>query len=320
LPPLNTTLVAVLSLALLGWALPANASQEETFTLSWQAPDGCPATSDVRAEVARLLGGEILLPASRRFKAVASVVHGPIWSVSIETELAGRSGRRTLEAASCQEVADATALILALTIDPDVAASHATRQQLPAPSVSADTRPSPPKVPAPVDFLLGVQGTGNQGTLPSVDVGLGGSVGVVGRRFRVELRGAYSLRRDQVADAPAPSGAYGRFNLVAATLAGCFNLGRQAWAFGPCADAELGVVSAQGFRISQSISARSLWVAMGAGGYAAISLGPHWSVPLHLDVLAPLARPEFVFTNVPSRVFQAPPVGVRVSAGVELHF
>jgi hypothetical protein len=42
---------------------------------------------------------------------------------------------------------------------------------------------------------------------------------------------------------------------------------------------------------------------------------------VHLDVLAPVLRPEFVFKNVPpSRVFQAPVVGVRVNAGIELRF
>jgi len=60
---------------------------------------------------------------------------------------------------------------------------------------------------------------------------------------------------------------------------------------------------------------------MGAGGYATIPFGSRWSVPLHLDLLAPVLRPEFVFRSVPpSRVFQAPVVGVRVNAGIELRF
>jgi hypothetical protein len=168
--------------------------------------------------------------------------------------------------------------------------------------------------------LFGLHVAGSQGTLPSIDFGLGGSVGLVGRRYRLELRGDYGLRRDQIVNAAAPAGAYGQFNFLAGTLTGCFNLGRQALAFGPCADAEAGVVSAQGFGVSQSIPVNSPWLAVGAGGYAAISIGPHWSVPLHLDVLSPLLRREFVFKNVPNRVFQAPVVGTRVSAGIELRF
>ena len=61
-------------------------------------------------------------------------------------------------------------------------------------------------------------------------------------------------------------------------------------------------------------------VGSGAGAYAAIPLGRHLSLPLHVDVLAPLRRTEFVFKNEPGRVFQAPAVGVRIGLGVELHF
>jgi hypothetical protein len=320
----------MLGLAVLGRALPAGAGQEEAFILSWQAPPDCPSRDDVRAELVRLLGGEIRLAAGRDLKASASVAHEQTWSVSIETVRAGRSGRRSIEAASCQDLADATALILALTIDPDVVTTRPTRPEpptalpplpaAPPPSVPTVARPAPPKQPRPADFLFGVQVQGSQGTLPSVDAGLGGSVGVVGRRYRVELRAAYGLRRDQTANAATLPGAYGQFNFLAGTLAGCFRLGQQALAFGPCVDAEVGVVSAHGFGASQGFPANKPWLAIGAGGYVAISLRSRWSIPLHLDVLAPLVRPEFVFKNVPSRVFQAPVVGVRVSAGIELRF
>ena len=149
---------------------------------------------------------------------------------------------------------------------------------------------------------------------------MGGGIGIQGRRWRAELRGTYGLRRDQKAWAAAPAGAYGQFNFVAAAFAACINLGPQAFAFGPCADAEFGVISAQGFGVSQSLPTSTSWSALGAGGYAAASLGRHLSFPVHLDVLAPLRRSEFVFKNEPTRVFQAPPAGVRMSAGIELRF
>jgi hypothetical protein len=308
---------------MLGHALPADASPQETFSLSWQAPAECPSSDDVRAEVARLLGGQNHLPAGQEFKASAQVDHAQTWSVSIQTEWAGRSGRRAIEAASCQDVADATALILALVIDPTVVATPPMRTHPPAPPSPASPVASPPAAqpqPVPVDFLFGVHAAGSEGTLPSIDIGLGGSVGMVVRRFRVELRAAYGLRRDQIANAAAPAGAYGRFNLFAGTLSACFNLGPEAWAFGPCADAEVGVASAEGFGISESYQAHRLWLATGAGGYAAIALGRHWYVPLHLDILAPIRRPEFVFNNVPDRVFQVPSLGARASVGIELRF
>jgi hypothetical protein len=322
---LNGWITAALGLVVIGHALPASASEEGIFTLSWQAPTtDCPTPDDVRAEVVRLLGGEGRLPAGRDFRASALVAHSQTWSVSIQTELAGRSGRRSIEAASCQDLADATAMILALAIDPNIAAALPPRAKPsllpPPPPVPAIYQPAPQKRSPPVDFLFGLQSTGSQGTLPSVDVGVGGSVGLVARRYRVELRAAYGLRRDQIAKAATPADAYGRFNFLAGTLVGCFNLGQEALAFGPCADVEVGVVSAQGFGVSESYLAHRAWLAVGAGGYSVISLARHWSVPLHLDVLAPIQRPEFVFNNVPNRVFQAPAVGIRASVGIEMRF
>lgn len=320
LPANLLRLSAVLSVAVLGNARPVCAGEAGALTFSWQAPAGCPSRDDLRAEIARLLGGDTRVPQNGDIKARAVVAHGQTWSLAIETELAGRPGQRSIEAASCQDLADATALIIALMIDPDAVAAHATPPKpIPAtPSVQAG--PVPAKQPRSVEYLVGIHAAGSYGTLPSVDVGLGGGVGLAGRRWRAELRGTYGLRREQKAMAAAPAGAYGLFGFTSATLAACFNLGREGSAFGPCADYELGVISARGFGVSESLPAQTLWSALGAGAYAAIRLGSHFSLPLHVDVLAPLRRTEFVFKNEPGRVFQAPAVGVRIGLGVELHF
>jgi len=313
-------LSAVLSLTVLGNARPVHANEPGAFTFSWQAPAGCPSRDEVNAEIARLLGGTIRVPQGGDIKARAVVSRGLTWALAMETELAGRPGRRSIEAASCQDLADATALIIALMIDPDAVAAHATQPRPVAPPPPAETAPAPQQRPRTMQYLVGIHAAGSQGTLPSVDVGLGGGIGLAGRLWRVELRGTYGLRRDQKAMAPAPPGAYGQFNFAAAALAGCFNLGREGLAFGPCADAELGVVSAKGVNVSQSLPADTTWLALGGGVYAAVSLGHHLSLPLHLDVLAPLRRSEFVVKGVPGRVFQAPVVGGRISVGIELHF
>ena len=315
----------VLALATLGNARLVHADQAGTLTFSWQAPAGCPSRGQVSGEIARLLGGEIRVPQGGDITARAAVEHGLTWSLAMDTELAGRLGRRSLEAASCQDLANAAALIIALMIDPDAVAAHATPPQpVAAPPQPMDESPATDSAlerkPRVVEYLVGILAAGSYGTLPSIDAGLGGGIGLQGRRWRAELRASYGLRRDQKAWAAAPAGAYGQFNFWAAEFAACINFGPQAFAFGPCADAEVGLTSAQGFGVSQSLPADTLWSALGAGGYAAISLGRHLGLPLHLDVLAPLRRSEFVFKNEPKRVFQAPAVGVRMSAGIELHF
>jgi hypothetical protein len=82
----------VLILATLGNARPVHAEEAGALTFSWQAPSGCPSRDDLRAEIARLLGGEIRVPKGGDIKAVAVVAPGQTWSLAIETELAGQPG------------------------------------------------------------------------------------------------------------------------------------------------------------------------------------------------------------------------------------
>ena len=87
---------------------------------------------------------------------------------------------------------------------------------------------------------------------------------------------------------------------------------------------EFGIVSAKGGDVERALPEQVPWWAVGAGGYAVIPFARGWAIPLHLDALAPPRRSEYVFRDsqgqVSARVFKAAPLGVRVSAGVELHF
>jgi hypothetical protein len=316
---------AVIGLAVAGAPFPAFAADGKSLNLAWDAPPECPSRIQVQTDVARLLGGTIPMPQGGALDAQAKVEHGQVWSVAITTQHAGQTGRRTIQSGSCQEVADATALIIALMIDPDAVAAHAQDPKVDQPPTAAPspenaTPPSPALEARPGGLLATIHAQGSLGTLPGLDVGAGVGLGLAGRRWRIELRGTYGLRRDQVAHASAPPGAYGQFNFTGGAFSGCFNLGHDAVDFGPCADAELGVVSAKGFGVSVGFPAHTTWVALGAGGYVAIALGSHVNIPIHIDVLAPLLRPEYVFKDVEGRVYQAPPVGARIHAGVAWRF
>lgn len=312
--------LSVVGLAGVVNTLPARGAEKSSFELSWQAPSECPTSDDLRGEIARLLGGTIQLPSGGELKAQATVEHEEKWSVTIVTEANRRAGRRLIEASSCRDLAMATSLIIALMIDPDAVAAQASVSQPAPPVVPAPNRSTPQKRESTWKFFLGLQGQISQGALPSFDVGPGAGIGLLSRRWRVELRGTYGLRRDQQAESPTHPGAFGRFNLATALLAGCINLGRTALAFGPCVDVEGGSVLARGFGVSEGFSTHRLWFAVGAGAYLAPSLGSRLSVPMHFDVLVPLARPEFVFTNVPGTVYQAPIAGWRFGVGLALQY
>jgi hypothetical protein len=138
------------------------------------------------------------------------------------------------------------------------------------------------------------------------------------------VRASYGLRRDQKVAVPPPIGGYGQFNFFSALLTGCLNLGGPKGAWGPCAVGEFGFGSAKGGDVNRSLPAQVPWWAVGLGGYAVVPLARRWAIPVHLDALLPLRPSEYVFRddqgNVSAHVFKAAVIGIRVSAGVELHF
>jgi hypothetical protein len=320
LPPVFAALAGLLSLVLPGRPGRASEAPGGAFTFTWDAPAECPSREQVEAEIARLLGQRSQIAQGGDLDAHATVEHGAAWSVSLTTQHAGRAGRRSLDAPSCRSVAEATALIIALMIDPDAVAANAPdRKEEPASVPMPAAEVTAPDA-WPLGFSASLHAQGSLGTLPEIDVGVGAGVGLAGRRWRLELRGTYGLRRNQASDLPSVAGAYGRFNLATGALAGCYRLGSSGLGFGPCAVVEAGVVSAEGHGASVGFSKHAPWAALGGGGYLSLAMGRHLCGSLEFDVLFPVYRPSYVFQDLPGVVFQAPAVGLRALAGMGWRF
>ncbi|HVY37334.1 MAG TPA: hypothetical protein VHM31_05345 [Polyangia bacterium] len=281
---------------------------------AWSAPAGCPSQQQVEADIARLVGGDLRLRDGSELRADVSVSGGPPWSADLTTLHAGRVGRRTIESPSCQAAAEAVALIIALSIDPDARAAG------PRAPAAAPPQMGPPSAskPRPLHVLVGVHAQARAGTLPETDVGAGLGVGLAGLRWRAELRWTYGLRRDQ--PALLPSGAAGRFNLDAGSLTGCVDLGRGKLAFGPCGTAEAGRVSATGSGATAGFSKNAPWLALGGGVFASLAVSEHLRTSVEVDALAPLYRPDYVFDEIPGVVFKAPPLGGRALIDLSWQF
>jgi hypothetical protein len=144
---------ARLAAALLAWALAtslgsgAASAQTLPLTLSWSAPPQCPTAEEVRREVVRqahVVPGRTPPPldADARVEPV-----GQRWRVELRTTRAGIDGYQTLEDESCELLARATALVLALALyDPGEAA--------PRPPSAPDTprvEPAPRRRPSPAE-------------------------------------------------------------------------------------------------------------------------------------------------------------------------
>ncbi len=118
-------------------------SPAERVNLTWTAPSGCPTKEDVVAEVDRLLGASGARPA-KPIQVSASVTKETTgaFRVRLATPAAGGPRTREVKGASCDAVANVTAVILALMVDPSAAIAVAPSA---APSPSAT--PAPPSDP-----------------------------------------------------------------------------------------------------------------------------------------------------------------------------
>jgi hypothetical protein len=108
---------ALLSSVLAATLLPARARAEPLpLTLQWIAPPQCPSADEVRREVVRqvhVVPGRA--PPSIEAEARVEAVGGR-WRVELRTTRAGVQGHQILEDASCELLARATALVLALAL------------------------------------------------------------------------------------------------------------------------------------------------------------------------------------------------------------
>jgi len=139
----GAALLALVLPAVAAVALPTALAQTGSFSLSWQAPAECPDEAHVRRAVEQLLGEGPPPPANVSARAVVEHTASGHWNVRLTTVRDGTTGERVVESESCQSLADATALILALTIDPArVAARAPGAASAPASSTVASAAPS----------------------------------------------------------------------------------------------------------------------------------------------------------------------------------
>ncbi|MEZ4441548.1 MAG: hypothetical protein R3B72_20785 [Polyangiaceae bacterium] len=149
---------------LAGLTLVAVANAEGPIALSWTAPPGCPTTTAVRAAIERQLGGA---PKGKPLEARGRVWRqGDRFHLSLRMHDAAGEGQRELDASSCEDLADAGALIIALAHDPEAVAATQARAEPPgegeagegrevpitiepAPVVPLPTPPPPPAAPPP---------------------------------------------------------------------------------------------------------------------------------------------------------------------------
>ncbi|WP_394835214.1 hypothetical protein LVJ94_52820 [Pendulispora rubella] len=326
---------------------------QNTVSLEWNAPLAeCGDGAAVEVEVNRLLGGQPVAPEKRvRARVRIERATDGAWHVDLVTERRGTRGERTLSAASCRAAADATALILALIIDPTQVAATRTPtgaapssdtpvmpgREAPAtvmetsavevtpapspPSVAASDRAPRPQATAPkkddtTALAAGVSGLGDLGALPTAAAGIGIFVAWTPGRARIEASGV---------DYPdstthAMGGGGGSFHLATGALRGCYAVNvHSPFESSPCVGFEAGAMGGDGFGVATPGSGTAFWAASVVGGLFAYRLTPHIALRLDTGLSVAFVRPRFVLDNA-GFVHRPSALGGRMAFGMEVRF
>jgi hypothetical protein len=265
------------------------ASTAAADQVDYQADAGCPDR------------GSFLQAAARKSASASLTAAGPL-KVQLRAtpggytgvlERRGNGGARVLSGARCEEVADALALTLALSLVPP-------RDEPPAVVAAVAPPPLPARGRAAFTLNAGLRGGGGVSGEPmmgvSVGVGLSRSQLDEARSWNLALEGGVRLswNRSDVAGEPARA----RFELVAASLDLCpvhAGMGRARASL--CGLAEAGILSGRGIDVAHPRWGRSAWLALGGGLQLELALTRRWQVVASGQVAWPLLATRFVFTQ-----------------------
>lgn len=336
--PLGPPAVALAAALAAMWPAPASAwaARPERIDLHWTAPAECPAADAVRAEMDRILGASSARPPAP-IPVVAAVSRDPegTWQVHLETPGDGAPRVREIHGATCAAIAETTALILAMMIDPAAAAaappSEAPRVPVEPPRLPIEaprlpvepprlpvTPPEPPTpTPTPTSFRLTALTGLDTASLPDLafTLGLHGSFVYGPQRFELGL----AFRPSRKGNSTMQTSAGADVDLLTGSAATCTQFSKGILEAGPCVGFELGRLHASGFGVSSPGEGSTLWAAIEGGGVLSVRIFSQLSLVLRLGAAVPLLRPSFVLVNV-GPVFRPPAVTARGSTGVEVVF
>jgi hypothetical protein len=317
------TVVSVL--ALLG-ARQAGAAELPDLSLGWQAPAGCPDQDALLTRVAELLGARGGQQSHEPLDVSASVLRLPSgFRAELRTTQRGAERIRTLEAATCSEVTEASAVVIALALsppEPTVAppAPLPPPAPAPAPAEASDAPPPPAGLARRSSVRLGA-GAGfvsDVGTLAPVSFGFAFGLGArYGRYVEHGLRlSVFPTRSASIEGHPEQGVDIG---LAAAALSLCFEPLSSPLTLGVCGELELGMLHVEGFGTPDRFSHDAPWVAPGLGLRAGYPEKGPLRAALTADALFPTEQTKFTITNL-GVVHELPVVSGRFGLFAELVF
>ncbi len=298
--------------ALVAGTVAAQGAAAPSLSLDYEAPPGCPTRGAVFDEVRRLRGALTAGEEDADVRAKVRVsANGPGWSAVVETFSRGGSGRRTLEADTCQHATAALAVVLCLAL----ANPSAPPAPSPEPVAAPVTVPAAPVEPPRVTAFIEALGGARFGLLPSVMplAQLGG--GVQWRWLRVEARLGLSTP-STIEGTAASADVESWFN---AALGGCAAVVDAAARLELCVGLESALVSARGRGIATSAQGSALWLAAVGGVALRSQLWRGLGVVLDTAIGGALARPRFFINGAAGEqtVYESPVLTGRLGLGLQ---
>lgn len=335
----------LLAIALLA-SSPEVDSAREQLEIEWDAEQGCDDPEPLQRELRRYRLDDGA--ATARVRVVLRSDADGRWLVDLHLEFDDGAVDRRFGADSCALATSATALMIAVALDPMGALEQleveseqpepepeleqpkpepAPEQPKPASERAAEATPDAHTLeakPRDVGLVAQLAATGALGPLPGFGAGLFASMGVRARATRVEVVGNVgfprTLRLDDRGGVDRPDAGV-RVHYWSLGLRGCGEptIARVSLAFPLCLGTELGPLTALGFGLDQNRRSSARWLAV--VGNAGLSWAPTrvFGVFLAAEGWIGVARPRTGVEGV-GVVHRPNQVGVRVRAGVEFRW
>ncbi|MFV8755210.1 hypothetical protein ACNOYE_32070 [Nannocystaceae bacterium ST9] len=323
--------------------------EHASVSLGWNSPIGCPTREQALSELRELLPNASEGPEAE-LRVEIAIAGQPEQRFVAELRFVGARGvdERSIVGASCEVVASAALLVVAVTIDP-----IATVEQIEARTAEVEPEPSPRPEPAvspesvepdeqPLAFVdpresgeslhlepepepatrptrarvaLGVLGGGGWGPLRAGSGSLAIELGVFGPWWRWELRGSSVLPRALDTDA----GRRARYDAWLIATRGCLvpPLAQARVELPVCLGLEAGVLRGRGIGSTPNPRGASQpWAAARIGAGLRWVPRPRFALGFEIDLLAALLRGGFTIGDEVAQ--RHAPVGVRALVGVEV--
>ncbi|NLE89191.1 MAG: hypothetical protein GX607_22635, partial [Myxococcales bacterium] len=278
-------------------------------------------------------------PSGEPLRAEAHVTrHGALDSPSarerlrvvLRTRRGATHGARVIEADTCQGVAEAAAVVLALAlVSPGAAPAAAPLPEDPTHPAGPDPaeprrdppRPAPPgprsSSPRDPTLAVGAQGAVDGGALPRWALGGSLLVAWVPGRARVEV----DVRRWLPQSRNVGTSAVGaRFTLTSWGARACHRLGPLGdLELAPCVGVDGHWLAAHGYGADANQDASARWASLAAGALGRAPLTSWLALRTRVEATVPLARPRFVVERM-GAVHQPAALGMSATFGAEVLF